>query len=904
MHGLQKKVLPVNKFVLSGVAFYSLCLMVPKVDRKSKKKRGSEEGREESPLDNPLHYIETVYVDGTALPVSCCFCEAEKLFPTWRSLAKHLVRTHSLNKSIWKGTWLYNQVTNKYNKWLDMGDVEYNSIAPCAGDESRFLCKLCKDRSLSKTSFEGHFKSKHPEVDVRGWVLVKESRHMGRASALHQFTTAHEAHANKRERREAGESSALPPARTDAITSYPGTPRSESGSSAWLGDTDSCPDNPLGRSPTSQPASSAAGQSGDTDSGLLALRAQIEKLTRVMDKGSSQVVEEACPTYAITAAARGWVPSEASDPERREWPLTPAEYDFSSFKAFLQTTKGHQPETARIYVQKLQYMFGLLAVKGTDFSFIGLVASLYKDDVFLQLLELPILQPTLPNTRQLLTSFEHFCDFLLMICRKKNYTEATRCIHNLKVVILSPVMKKIYKERDVFTLKKEERDVSKFHKLPPTSVLQDAVKQSMIDLNTLWELAQCSTSIDRKYKYAANVIMMGIIYTNSYAGRPGEWQGLARQKVVKLVSEGGHVLTMEKHKTMKKFGTKGRYVPDGNLMAMRKVLDIHAPSNSLFFAPPVATSKMKTVSASKMLKKWGTTYTRGYQYPGPTLQRKWFHTVAADEDVAKDKAMQSLCQMDGHSKQTGMKHYVLSNPKRDAEAARKTFLRYVGEPVAWPEAEELADNEKSLTRLQQSFFTKDTKHRRAASTESSGSASRFHAKHRARPQKRKGKGSRAIAIAAKGTTEATTTEAVGSASSPMPVTPPLKVRPAAYFPQPGAPEQPQTPPTTGVALSPATPPTPTTEISEPPSPVRSSASAAASGHSPMKARGRQTTFTAEQKNWITDRIDEIGYLPRLPEIRAMLHKGMDMGVLSRETTQEQVRHVCRAYCTSVGFRTP
>jgi hypothetical protein len=54
---------------------------------------------------------------------------------------------------------------------------------------------------------------------------------------------------------------------------------------------------------------------------------------------------------------------------------------------------------------------------------------------------------------------------------------------------------------------------------------------------------------------------------------------------------------------------------------------------------------------------------------------KLFHTMHDDVDN-KDKAFQFLCDMDGHSKKTGQKHYVCSNPKSDAKAAEAIYKRF------------------------------------------------------------------------------------------------------------------------------------------------------------------------------------------------------------------------------------
>lgn len=53
----------------------------------------------------------------------------------------------------------------------------------------------------------------------------------------------------------------------------------------------------------------------------------------------------------------------------------------------------------------------------------------------------------------------------------------------------------------------------------------------MIDLHYLVEQAKASKVVDVKAKSLANSIISGLLYTNSWGGRPGEWESLTRAKV-------------------------------------------------------------------------------------------------------------------------------------------------------------------------------------------------------------------------------------------------------------------------------------------------------------------------------------------------------------------------------------
>jgi hypothetical protein len=226
----------------------------------------------------------------------------------------------------------------------------------------------------------------------------------------------------------------------------------------------------------------------------------------------------------------------------------------------------------------------------------------------------------------------------------------------------------------------------------------------MLDLDTLWEAHRDDDCLPLQMKGAVNVIMLGLTYTNSYAGRPGEWEALTRRSAAEFIAAGGDTLVFEHHKTERCFGRLGRFVPPGNRQAMHKVLELHGEDAVLFLDP--AKAQTGRVNAAQLLKKFASVYTPGYQYPGPTLQRKFFHTKMEDEEHKGD-ALKVLCDMDGHSKKTGRGHYVLPNPKSDAKAAKSVFRNFAFEPVPWPSEEELADGRgRSVDRLQTSFHRK------------------------------------------------------------------------------------------------------------------------------------------------------------------------------------------------------
>ena len=279
-----------------------------------------------------------------------------------------------------------------------------------------------------------------------------------------------------------------------------------------------------------------------------------------------------------------------------------------------------------------------------------------------------------------------------------------RNLELFRMELLDPLKLKVHRERDAAAKRKATWDAARVKQLPPAVVLRSAISDAMLDLDTIWELCRDDSMLPWQVKRAVNVIMMGLVYTNSYAGRPGEWEACTRERAEGCLSGGDdNPIVFESHKTERQFGQLGRFVPPGNAVAMRKVLDLHRHGAELFFDPPKSTAKQ--VNADDLLRRFGAVYTPGYQHPGATLQRKFFHGEAADEGNS-EKSLGFLCDADGHKKKTG-RRYVLPNPKSDCIVTKSAFENYAFKHVPWPSEEELADGRaESIERLRANFYKK------------------------------------------------------------------------------------------------------------------------------------------------------------------------------------------------------
>ena len=207
---------------------------------------------------------------------------------------------------------------------------------------------------------------------------------------------------------------------------------------------------------------------------------------------------------------------------------------------------------------------------------------------------LEILKPRMAWTRNILTSVSHMTDFLLLMCRQQRDKEATRTITQLKAEVLDPLKNKANGQKNLFTERKNEMDAALLEKLPPASTMLAGVKESMIDLHTLRLVNRKLDAIDARGKCAINVIIAGVTYMNSCAGRHGEWINLQRIDVVDILKTKGNCLKISKRKTVKSMGVLGRYIPESNLTAIQKVLDLHDEDSKFFTSPPKGNNTLRT----------------------------------------------------------------------------------------------------------------------------------------------------------------------------------------------------------------------------------------------------------------------------------------------------------------------
>lgn len=417
-------------------------------------------------------------------------------------------------------------------------------------------------------------------------------------------------------------------------------------------------------------------------------------------------LEEGGPKLALKAEAEAWVMENRKDEaERMNWPFSPNDdIPMSAFKAYLEGTLGQKETTVKQNVLQIRYFYGLFDLP-IAFSQEGFIGALYQSGMAAKLSTMPILSSKLPHMANMTGALGHYMEHLLQEADRKSHFEASRCLGLFKREFIASLKTKVNKTRRVRLTATKLKAAQKLKALPPWNILQDSLKESMICLEHLSQFVEDlrakGEEVNWRLKYIANTLMAGLIFGNSYAGRPGEWQALKMKHVQAILQSGQKWVLMEDHKTAEVYGAAGRSLPGGNWEALKRMLIIHDAGSELLLHP-ARPNKSGITSISKSLKKWSSYFFPTYTEIGATLQRKLMHSAPRRKDIAA-KVLTLICRYDKHRVKTGLRNYVADEPEVEAENGNCVYEAIIGKPVPWPTEEEMAQGKKKALATIRAF---------------------------------------------------------------------------------------------------------------------------------------------------------------------------------------------------------
>jgi hypothetical protein len=208
-----------------------------------------------------------------------------------------------------------------------------------------------------------------------------------------------------------------------------------------------------------------------------------------------------------------------------------------------------------------------------------------------------------------------------------------------------------------------------------------------------------------------------VIYYNGLAGRPMEWATLLKKDAFDQLEKHPDHLVMKTFKTKKVYGWVGKAISEGTLECIKifsKLPTVDGSESELLFPVTPDTHKQtwKTkersgehfVGVNDVLGEAVKKYLPGYPLMGPTLLRKQITTKTKNDDVSFDWKV--LAMLDTHSEEVAESNYNLSEvrPQEIARQGRRLFLKYMGDAVGFPTAQEVECVNRTAEQISRKMY--------------------------------------------------------------------------------------------------------------------------------------------------------------------------------------------------------
>lgn len=664
--------------------------------------------------------------------IQCDRCQAT--CRNWSSLVRHFETAHAVALSSMSGHYICAQAELERTKIYEMSDAEY-TYCGAVEDSAMFMCKPC-GKTMSKRSALSHFTSDVHRLtmdEVKAWVVHKDSRALKKGCArLCAFSACYkmkerDATANvlaggadgslsnitagRREGWVCEGPSVLPDAGvcvddgSGIFTEHDGTKwkamwvkvndqQQPVGPICAAGFREMCTYSPslsftdcqTERTPEASPALQAP--PGPLQQG------QLQNIQDLLQKVvGSKDIEVQRPSVRLATLTQQWSRSDLKEKNddgtivlRKYCPIPDVEkVDLRQFNAYLKRNLGADDSVEGNLLGARRF-FNLIDVDMNCATITGTLIALYETDVISSLLSSEIMAADLSWNGKIAVAVDHMAEFSLSECKRLRQVNAQWAIEQFKEVVR--YFKKEAQARAKESRKKKaRRDAKRIERLAPPKFLKHAVKKAMIELCLLAESFEqdgnCATEAEKAY---ANVLIVGIVWLNGFAGRSGEWKMATREHFHAQVAAGFQFIECTEHKTAKYYGSLAKHLAPGTIKALQVYTSLPSKTTGLLFEPVRATTK--EASVHKALKKFGELFLDGYEALGVNLIRKMFHTNLIQMQ-REGKCLELLSKVDAHSVHVAIDVYTVPTPQADARLGSILYEQVMGTPTDWPTSTEL-----------------------------------------------------------------------------------------------------------------------------------------------------------------------------------------------------------------------
>ena len=386
-----------------------------------------------------------------------------------------------------------------------------------------------------------------------------------------------------------------------------------------------------------------------------------------------------------------------------------------SLKAFhdhLLTDKHLAPTSVADYMVSVQRVLHMIKANGKTIFKPELVAkpelmvAFYLSDMYKDWIKLPIMKPSYHWTRKLLDGVVVFVKWQKGLALNAAILDTTVYSHRLAGALeqlvdklTSGIAKKVQESLRMKAEDKKVEDLHRINNLPSREMTKRGVRQAQFTLMHIEAQSKDMDTITERMQVLANDCAVGILFMEGFAGRPGDWAAMYLSVVEEAFGKGQDYVFCKEHKTAAVYGGLAKYLAPSVQEALRCYMRLprRAGVERLFVPIREATER---IAVSKHLHGFAKKFLPSdNEEPTPTLLRKFFHTVLVNLTFTESKLLEVLKQIDGHSASVARKHYVLRDPKVDAQLAKKLVEVAIGDTVPWPSNDDfdryLHDNQQA-----------------------------------------------------------------------------------------------------------------------------------------------------------------------------------------------------------------
>jgi hypothetical protein len=635
-----------------------------------------------------------------AMALRCGLCDAS--FARGDNLRRHVKEHHhDADDDDWRAMEVDIRRFNDYKK---LPATLVDDEAECVGlgsDSCKFTCLLCDPpKNILKDRARRHFEQKHDRkfANMKDWVLIVDANNMRAGFTENVYLETY--FPNDAEEETAGgeqpQESSPPPPRPE-----PAAAQSSSAPSSWQ------PPPPAVRTSTASAAAPAPTQEVQTH---LTLSPEHLKLLELAASAAPTPLSVTPQRLVISPNVSAWMLSDKDKAANRigNFPQTaltivPADVNLAGLEDYMTRVAT---DTRREYVKVLQKFIACMeTTTGDAVDVEALLVSAYRFNFFEQLFQTNLWSADRSWTRKLSYAMKHFVDWQIDMFRRRSDREGENIVHIMKDGIFKALKHEANQAKTSADNLKNEKDATTLENVAPATAWHEAVTQAMVDLWVIWDhfVNQLEgQALPPRARQVVNVLIIGILFLNQLAGRPGEWTFLTAAYVRETISAFANdvvksfplcFLICKKYKNCKKYGNLGKWLAEGTQAALMLYMGLPGKRTPWLLEPALEKAVAKSEKASvvgiaSLLHGFQRSVLSEWSSLTPTGVRKHIHTEADDTRMAK-KALEFVNEFERHLGSTGKKYYVTRNPKSDARKQQLLFEKFMGVPAEWPSKEEI-----------------------------------------------------------------------------------------------------------------------------------------------------------------------------------------------------------------------